>query len=92
MIINALACIWIYLGIQVKGSWIHKFSLRQTDTNGDLYIAAIYWVVTTLTTVGYGDIKGFTDEEYLFQIGVEFIGIGFFAMCMEYINEAMKKS
>jgi hypothetical protein len=35
------------------------------------YIIAVYWVVTTLATVGYGDFKGYNSDEYLFQIGVE---------------------
>jgi hypothetical protein len=35
------------------------------------YITAFYWVVTTLATVGYGDVKGFTYEEYLYNMFVE---------------------
>jgi hypothetical protein len=31
-----------------------------------VYIRAIYFIITTLTTVGYGDFKGFTNNEYLF--------------------------
>lgn len=32
----------------------------------EVFIVAVYWVITTLTTVGYGDVKGFTNTEYLF--------------------------
>jgi len=31
-----------------------------------LFVAAVYWIVTTLTTVGYGDFKGYTVIEYYF--------------------------
>jgi hypothetical protein len=31
-----------------------------------IFITAVYWVITTLTTVGYGDIKGFHSAEYVF--------------------------
>jgi hypothetical protein len=55
-------------------------------TSEDRYITSIYWVITTLTTVGYGDIKGYTTEEYLYTMGVEFIGIGFFSFIMGSIN------
>lgn len=55
----------------------------------EVYIVAVYWVITTLTTVGYGDVKGFTTDEYLFQMAVEFIGIGFFSFLMGSINSIL---
>jgi len=42
-----------------------------------------------LTTVGYGDIKGFTSEEYMYTIVVEFIGIAFFSFIMGAINNVL---
>lgn len=43
--------------------------------------------MTTLTTVGYGDIKGYTKEEYGFTMAVEFVGILVFSIMMGFINE-----
>ena len=43
-----------------------------------LYISSIYWVIASFSSVGYGDIKGFTTEEYMYQILIEMIGIGFY--------------
>jgi hypothetical protein len=54
-----------------------------------VYIRAVYYIITTLTTVGYGDFKGFTNNEYLFEMGVEFIGIGFFSFLMGSINNIL---
>jgi hypothetical protein len=54
------------------------------------YITSFYWVVTTLTTVGYGDYKGFTNNEYIFTYIVEFIGILFFSIMMGSINDIME--
>jgi hypothetical protein len=51
-----------------------------------LYITSFYWAVTTLATVGYGDVKGFTWQEYSFNMFVEFIGIAFFSFVMGSIN------
>jgi hypothetical protein len=39
-------------------------------------------VTTTLTTIGYGDIKGYTAMEYLVCMGIELAGIGVFALFM----------
>jgi hypothetical protein len=38
----------------------------------------MYWVITSFSSVGYGDISGSTDYEYIFQMIVEMVGIGFF--------------
>jgi hypothetical protein len=35
-----------------------------------LYIAAVYFVFTSLSTVGYGDVVGTENIEYIFQIFV----------------------
>lgn len=96
---HILACSWSFVGMNINGSWIDggkddgsKSSLHpifmRSDKKG-IYIAAIYWVITTLTTVGYGDYTGYTEEEYLFEMAVEFIGIGFFSFFMGSINSIL---
>lgn len=57
------------------------------DNDKTVYISAVYWVVTTLTTVGYGDIKGYTPPEYMFQMIIEFLGIGVFSFLMNCISD-----
>jgi|TARA_B110000305_G_C19438837_1_gene640615 hypothetical protein len=47
---------------------------------------SFYWVITTLTTVGYGDFKGYTPIEYIIQMIVEFLGIAVFSYLMGSIN------
>ena len=42
--------------------------------------------MTTLTTVGYGDIFGRSVEEYLYTMCVEFIGILVFSIIMSTVN------
>ncbi len=66
--------------------WIATTHMEKA-TSGDLYISSIYWAITTLSTVGYGDFKGYTNEEYLYTMGVEFIGIGFFGFIMGSLNK-----
>lgn len=36
-------------------------------SNLNLYITSVYWVVSTLTTVGFGDIHAYNDGNILFS-------------------------
>lgn len=60
--------------------------INKSDDN-TVYTTAVYWVITTLTTVGYGDIKGYTPPEYFFQMVIEFLGIGVFSFLMNCISD-----
>jgi voltage-gated potassium channel len=42
------------------------------------YTAAVYWIITTFTSVGYGEIRGYTINENVFQIVLMMIGIAFY--------------
>jgi hypothetical protein len=41
-------------------------------------VISLYWVITTFSSVGYGEITGITALEYLYVMLVQMIGIGFF--------------
>lgn len=41
----------------------------------DLYITSVYYVVTTMSTVGYGDISGGTTLERIYCIMLMLIGV-----------------
>ena len=75
---------WILIGynqlLTNHDGWIYQNYLNEMQELNykSYYISAIYWVITTFTSVGYGDIKGNTQIEFLFTIGIEMIGIAFY--------------
>jgi hypothetical protein len=87
---HALACGWVLLGIVTEDSWVDLLGFREKG-NDTLYITAIYWITMTLTTVGYGDVKGNSSDEYLYVMFVQFVGIMFFSFIMGSINSILAK-
>lgn len=55
------------------------------------YIRSLYWCVTTLTTVGYGDVIPVTDSQRLFSIGVMCFGIGMYGYLIGNIASILSK-
>lgn len=63
--VHWMACGWISLaGSALTNDWYTT------------YIKAIYWIITTMTTVGYGDITPESNHQLIYAIFVMIIGVG----------------
>jgi hypothetical protein len=71
-----LTCIWIItpqLSSQNEDeSWMDSFA--DVD-NSELYLTSLYYTVTTMTTVGYGDINGASALERGVSILIMMVGV-----------------
>ena len=48
--------------------------------NSELYAISFYWTITTITTVGYGDITASSYGEYWFSSFIMIIGVISFSL------------
>lgn len=75
-----LACGWLYF----KGS-------NSEMTRLDNYIRALYWTITTVTTIGYGDIIPTTTAQTIYVMVVEIIGVGMYGFIIGNIANILSK-
>ena len=61
-------------------------------TNYESYIASIYYVFTTLTTVGYGDIVPISNIEKIFAMVLMGFGVGFYSYMIGSLTTSLKSS
>jgi Ion channel len=72
MVLHVLICFWIFIGqadFMEKPSWISLVPQNQSALS--YYIDASYFVVTTASTVGYGDIIPVNKLEMVYCMALE---------------------
>jgi hypothetical protein len=76
-----LLVFWILLVAHlVACGWIMITGNPQSLDSVPLYIRAFYWTITTLTTIGYGDITPAGSVQTVFVIFIELLGAAMYGM------------
>lgn len=79
--VHLMACVWFFAAkMQNFGvdCWVVRYNLAESST-GKQYLSAIYFSITTLVTVGYGDVLPVTSTEQIVVILWMIIGVGFYS-------------
>jgi Ion channel len=72
-------CLWIIMATlyseNFEETWLYKYKIEQDMNNFSIYLTSFYWTITTVTTVGYGDIGGNNNLERFFCAVMMIIGV-----------------
>ena len=81
LLIHWLACGWFFAALAAgfpADSWVIRAGIGASEQTVQ-YIRSLYWTVTTMTTVGYGDITPATKAEYLLATLIMLMGASLYA-------------
>merc|ERR1719446_1523917 len=83
----------------VDKNWISELQANEegfargsrNDSVSDRYVASLYWAITTMSTVGYGDIIPCNTTERIFAISAMVTACGMFAMIIGSMQNVLSK-
>jgi len=87
--LHIVSCLLIFIGKNDYPSWIIYFNFEQYSFS-KLYFLGIYYIITTVTTVGYGDLFCYTPKEKIFAIIIEIVGIVSYSYVLTSISNYVK--
>ena len=89
--LHLCTCFFIFIGRNEFQGWIVQNNL-QDKSFLDLYIVSLYYQMTTLTTVGYGDITSNVGYEKIYGIFILIVGTCAYSWILTYISNYIKKN
>jgi voltage-gated potassium channel len=78
MVVNWISCGWIYI-----------YPKAQEIDVTTYYIKSFYWALTTLTTIGYGDITPTDNVGRIFTCFIMIIGVGMYGVVIGNISRVL---
>ena len=89
-----IACFWHYFAIVeiregINPNWLSKYFFEDYPWE-DRYIYSLYWSLTTMITIGYGDIVPTNVHETIFAIFVMVFSSGVFGYCINDVGEILQ--
>ncbi|GMF33139.1 unnamed protein product [Phytophthora fragariaefolia] len=94
IIAHYVGCIWFYIsaGRDAEDCWWGHVYFEYPNSILSKYVASIYWAITTMTTVGFGDIVPVNDYEKAYCILVLIGGTTLFAYVVGTVIEVASNS
>ena len=88
--LNLCSFIFIFLGRNSYPGWIMRIDMYD-ESYINIYVASLYYILVTITTVGYGDITGNSYPEITYQMFLLIIGTLAYSFIISYISNYIVK-
>ena len=91
-VLHLLVCCHIFIGYHYHSSWLFSLQEKYNISNySSIYICSFYFLITTLTTVGYGDIVCISLIERIFQIIELALGVVLYSYIISKLGDIIKR-
>ena len=93
MLCHIVACMWVFATTFAEdghASWLLATSMSDEPTAAK-YLIALYFTVTTITTVGYGDISANNAIEQAFCIVIMLMGVVGFSLATSTLTQLLSE-
>ncbi|HOJ50788.1 MAG TPA: cyclic nucleotide-binding domain-containing protein [Spirochaetota bacterium] len=81
---------WMFLILHfISCGWIVVGKYDSNLTNSENYLRAFYWALTTVSTIGYGDITPSNNVQIIFTICVQLVGVGMYGFIIGNISSLL---
>lgn len=71
--------------------WIYLRGFSENIENITKYITSLYWVIETLTTVGYGETTPLTNAQYIFAMIIMLVGVATYGFIIGNVANILSK-
>eukprot|EP00742_Colponemidia_sp_Colp-10_P006593 GILJ01007064.1.p1 GENE.GILJ01007064.1~~GILJ01007064.1.p1 ORF type:complete len:1989 (+),score=236.28 GILJ01007064.1:694-5967(+) len=91
LLLHWIACVWFSTSFMTElgPTWVDKDGIAEAD-NHRKYIRSLYWTVTTVTTVGFGDIVALRPIEVVVAVAVMWISLTVLVMTLGMLIDIWK--
>ena len=92
MFIHLSSCLFYFITKLEENSpdiWVNRLGL--TDSSPfELYITSFYWSLTTVTTVGYGDVVSYTKYEKIYNLFIMSFGVVMYSFLIGMLSNIVE--
>ena len=86
-------CVWVYMAKLDDfgpGTWVFEMDIDQSSMMR-LYIWGMYWAISTISTVGFGDIHAYNSTEVIFSMFWMIFGVIFYSFTIGNLTQIMNE-